>query len=80
MIAKVQKWGNSLALRIPRTFALEAKLENDSDVDISLVEGQLVIKPIIKKKLKLAQLLSGITDDNMHKETETGEAIGKEIW
>jgi len=39
MLTKVQKWGNSLTLRIPKTYALEAKLENDSDVDISMEEG-----------------------------------------
>ena len=80
MLAKVQKWGNSLALRIPKTFALEAKLENDSPVDLSMVNGQLLVRPIIKKKQELAQLLAAITEENLHKESETGEAVGKEIW
>ncbi|MCA9945550.1 MAG: AbrB/MazE/SpoVT family DNA-binding domain-containing protein, partial [Anaerolineales bacterium] len=46
MLTKVQKWGNSLALRIPKAFALDAQLENDSPVEISFVDGQIVIKPV----------------------------------
>ena len=80
MLTKVQKWGNSLALRIPKTYALEAKLENNSDVDISMVEGQLVIRPIVIVKQDLAQLLSGITEANLHNEYDTGEAVGNENW
>ncbi len=80
MLAKVQKWGNSLALRIPKSYALEAKLEKDSDVDISLVEGQLVIRPVVTVKPDLAHLLSGITKDNLHDASDTGEAVGNENW
>jgi antitoxin MazE len=46
MLTKVQKWGNSLALRIPKAFALDAQLKNDSVVEVSLVDGQIVIKPV----------------------------------
>jgi antitoxin MazE len=80
MLAKVQKWGNSLALRIPKSYALGAKLEKDSDVDISLFEGQLVIRPMVTIKPDLAHLLSGITEENLHDECDTGEAIGNENW
>jgi antitoxin MazE len=80
MLTKVQKWGNSLALRIPKAYALEAKLEKDSDVDISIVEGKLVIRPIVIVKQDLAQLLSGITEANLHNEYDTGEAVGNENW
>ena len=62
------------------SYALEAKLEKDSDVDISLVEGQLVIRPMVTIKPDLAHLLSGITEDNLHDEFDTGEAVGKETW
>ncbi|MBZ4220046.1 MAG: AbrB/MazE/SpoVT family DNA-binding domain-containing protein [Chlorobium sp.] len=80
MLAKVQKWGNSLALRIPKSYALEAKLEKDSDVEISLIEGQLVIRPMVTIKQELVHLLSGITEDNLHDACDTGEAVGNENW
>ncbi len=80
MLAKVQKWGNSLALRIPKSYAREAKLEKDTDVDISLVEGQLIIRPVVTVKPDLAHLLSGITEDNLHDACDTGEAVGNENW
>jgi len=80
MLTKVQKWGNSLALRIPKAFAHDAQLENDSMVEISLVDGQIVIKPVIKPNWTLAQLLTGVTKDNLHAEIETGDAVGRETW
>ena len=80
MLAKVQKWGNSLALRIPKTWALEARLENNSEVEISLVEGKLVITPVVTLQEDLVHLLSGVTEDNLHDECDTGNAAGKENW
>ncbi len=80
MLTKVQKWGNSLALRIPKAFALDAQLENDSVVEISLVDGQIVIKPVAAQHWSLEQLLSGVNRNNLHHETDTGDAVGNEIW
>lgn len=80
MLTKIQKWGNSLALRIPKAFALDAQLDNDSVVEVSLVDGQIVIKPVQSPTWTLEKLLAGINNDNIHGETDTGEAIGNEVW
>ena len=80
MLTKVQKWGNSLAVRIPKAFAADARIENDSLVEISLVEGQIVIKPVAIQNLTLELLLGGITADNLHHEIKTGNVVGNEIW
>jgi len=80
MRTKVQKWGNSLALRIPKAFAQSAQLENNSVVEISLEEGRIVIKPVLPQRLSLDQLLSGVTSDNIHREIDTGIAVGDEAW
>ncbi|GAB1470311.1 AbrB/MazE/SpoVT family DNA-binding domain-containing protein [Chloroflexota bacterium] len=80
MLTKVQKWGNSLALRIPKAFAVDAQLENDSFVEISLVEGQIIITPVIAPAWTLEDLLAGINKDNLHHEVDTGSPLGKEVW
>ena len=80
MITRVQKWGNSLALRIPKSFAAEVGLETDSSVEVSLADGKLVITPIAKSKVTLKQLLAQVTDENLHHEVETGPAQGNEAW
>ena len=67
---RIQKWGNSLALRIPKSFALEAQLEQDALVDISLVDGKLVVTPVTDAAQTLEQLLAGITEDNLHGEVD----------
>jgi antitoxin MazE len=80
MKTRVQKWGNSLALRIPKAFADEAGLRADAPVELSLVSGALVIKPVPPAPLTLEELLRGITDENRPNEWDTGPSTGKEIW
>jgi antitoxin MazE len=80
MKTRVQRWGNSLAVRIPRSFAAEAGLREDSAVELSLVEGKLVLRPLPQEPLTLDELLQGVTDQNLHGEWDTGPATGREVW
>jgi antitoxin MazE len=80
MKTHVKKWGNSLALRIPKSFAAEAGLCDNAAVELSLVEGALVVRAARPQPLTLDQLLRGITDDNLPSEWDTGPAVGKEAW
>lgn len=80
MRTKIQKWGNSLGLRIPKSFAEEAEVEAGSEVNLSVEDGELVIRPIRKPKYRLADLLRKVTPDNVHEEIETGDPVGREIW
>ncbi len=80
MRTRVQKWGNSLALRIPKAFAAEVGLQRETAVEISLANGKLVITPVAQPKLSLKQLLAKVTKENLHHEVDTGTAIGNETW
>jgi antitoxin MazE len=80
MEMRIKKWGNSLALRIPQAFANEAGLAKDSPVEMTLEAGRLVITPITGSKLRLDDLLAGITPDNIHHEVDTGDPMGNETW
>ncbi len=80
MKVRVQKWGNSLALRIPKSFAAEAGLRADTPVELSLCEGKLIIQPLSRSLLTLEELLRGVTDENRPGEWDTGPAVGKEVW
>jgi len=71
MKTRVQKWGNSLAVRIPKSFASDLGLENSSPVDIGLEEGALVIKPDRDRIWDLDALLVKVTAENIHPEWET---------
>ena len=79
MQARIQKWGNSLAIRIPKPFALEIGLEQNSLVIVSVSEGKLVLEPV-KLSYSLEELLAQVTPDNLHQEIETGPAVGSEAW
>jgi antitoxin MazE len=80
METKVQRWGNSLAVRIPKTFADEIGVRESSPIDISLAEGKLVLSPSRRTTFTLEGLLAGVTDENLHDEVETGPAVGDEVW
>ncbi|GIW81214.1 MAG: multidrug transporter MatE [Gemmatales bacterium] len=80
MKTRIQKWGNSLALRIPKSFAEEAGLYANAIVELSLGEGGLIVQPIRQQPLRLEELLRGITDENLPGEWDTGPAVGREVW
>jgi antitoxin MazE len=80
MKTKMQKWGNSLAIRIPKAFATEVGLKEESEVDVSLKSGKLVVAPVEKPGVTLKALLAQITEENVHREVDTGPATGREAW
>lgn len=80
MKVRVQKWGNSLVLRIPKSFAVESSIEQGTLVDVSVVEGKLVVAPVADRMYTLGQLLDGVTNCNIHREVNTGPSVGKEVW
>jgi antitoxin MazE len=77
---KIVKWGNSLGLRIPRSFAEEVRVSEGSVVDLGLENGHLVIRVIEANPIALEELLAGITAENLHLEVGTGGATGGEVW
>ena len=76
----IKKWGNSLALRIPKSIADSGDISLGSLVNMFIEDGKLIIQPIQGSKFSLEALLSQITDDNKHSETDTGTYTGEEIW
>ena len=80
METRVQRWGNSLAVRIPKPLADEVGLKDNSPVKLSLRDKKLVIAPVVKPALSLEQLLAQVTQDNLHREVDTGPALGGEAW
>lgn len=79
MRGKVQRWGNSLALRIPKALAVESGLGAGSEVEILFERGELIVKPAVKRYV-LEDLLAGITPEKLHSSVETGAAVGDETW
>jgi len=75
--SRIQKWGNSLGLRIPKTIAQQAGLSEGTAVDFSVRGNAIVINP---QRYSLEAMLSQITPENVHKEIDTGGIVGKEIW
>lgn len=79
MESRITKWGNSLALRVPRAFAAEMGLENGTEVELTLQDGQLIITPRAPS-YSLETLAGQITPENRHTETDWGDPVGSESW
>ncbi|MBC8400985.1 MAG: AbrB/MazE/SpoVT family DNA-binding domain-containing protein [Candidatus Marinimicrobia bacterium] len=79
MRVQIQKWGNSLALRIPKAFAKETHIENNTVVDLSLDNDHLIISPINElEEYSLSAMLSDIDENNMHEAVDFGLPAGEE--
>jgi len=76
--AKIQKWGNSLGVRIPKTLIKEAKLDENSEVEIQHKNGNIIIIPVQKKYI-LSELVKKISKTNLHGEDEFASE-GHEVW
>ena len=79
MKARIQKWGNSLALRIPKSFAAHSNIEQGSVVDLSLDNGRIIVEPA-QEQYSLEELLARVTKKNLHSEVDFGLPVGKEVW
>ena len=71
----IKKWGNSPALRLPSSVMELAQLTLGEAVNVNVLNGKIVIEPIVSKKTRLDELLAGITPDNIH-----AEEFAKEDW
>ena len=80
MHVRVQKWGNSLAVRIPKPLAEDAEVREGTVLNLAVSEGKVVATPVEKKKQSLKQLLAKVTRKNLHGEVDFGPSVGRETW
>ncbi|HOX19899.1 MAG TPA: AbrB/MazE/SpoVT family DNA-binding domain-containing protein [Gemmatimonadales bacterium] len=79
MRTRISKWGNSLAIRLPKPFMDELGLGEGAEVEITLRDGQLVLSAA-GREYALKELVDGITAENRHQETDWGRPRGREVW
>jgi antitoxin MazE len=80
MEAKIKKWGNSLGVRIPKSFTIQAGITDGSSIEINMEGDKITIVPLQKDEYKLDELLSMVSEENVHYEIETSGPIGNEVW
>jgi antitoxin MazE len=76
----VRKWGNSLAIRIPKVFVRASGLVQDGEVELSIEKGRVVVAPLAAPSYNLDELLARIRPSNLHEEMDWGPVAGKEVW
>ena len=80
MRAHIRKWGNSLALRIPKAFAADANFGDGTPVELTLVDGRLIAAPVRAPRVSLRRLLARVRREQLHEETAWGARAGREPW
>jgi antitoxin MazE len=75
----IKRWGNSLALRLPRAMAADLRLVEGATVSLTVEDRALVVKPA-RKRYRLADLLAPMDDRKKHAETDWGKLEGDEAW
>ena len=80
MVAKVQRWGNSQGLRLPKHVLETADISVGDDVEVIPQEGQIIIKKVSKRKFDLAEMVSRMPRDYKACEESFGKPVGKEEW
>jgi antitoxin MazE len=80
MTSTVQKWGNSLALRLPREVVREAQIHQGTPVDIVVSGKKIVLEPRKTRRYSLRQLVGRITKSSIHSEQSWGAVRGREVW
>lgn len=80
MRVSVEKRGNSLAVRIPDAIARKCGITRGLLLDLRLVGGSIVLKPMLKPCYSLDELLGAVTPNNRHGEIRTGHSSGGEAW
>lgn len=78
MKTTAQKWGNSLAVRVPKSIALQAGLKVKDALDIEVRKGTLVLRPHLRRVYRLEDLVKRMTPRNVHKELDFGGPVGRE--
>ncbi len=82
MLSKIQKWGNSQGIRIPKGILEDSKIEIGEDVDISIKDGTIVIKKanMIRGRYKIEDLVAKMPKDQEPSEVDWGDPEGQEVW
>ena len=79
METKIQKWGNSLAVRLPKAFTEQTGIENGSDVRILIEDDKIVLVPIKTRDTLLESMLDKIDETTLHNKIDFGEPVGREL-
>ena len=84
MNAEIKKWGNSLAVRLPKDLVQSLHLHDGSPVELEVKDGVLLIRPQQRRPqrggMTLDHLLEGVTPEGIHRDTEWGGPVGSEVW
>jgi antitoxin MazE len=79
MLARIRRWGNSLAVRLPKSLSSELGLADGSTVDLALDQGSIRLVPVTTRRQELSAKLEAVTFDNLHDDSGFGDPLENEM-
>jgi len=76
--SQIVKWGNSLAIRIPKPVAEEAGVREGDPILIEASEGRIQLRRSKQRVPALRELVAQMNPRNRYKEVLAGPARGRE--
>lgn len=82
MLSRVQKWGNSQGVRIPKNLLEHSRIKIGEEVDISVHEGKIIVEPVkrIRGKYDINELAKKMPQQCILDEEDWGIPVGREEW
>jgi antitoxin MazE len=80
MISRIDRWGNSYAIRIKKSYAQQLGWQPGTQIKETVEDGKLILEAVKKSVSTLSELLARVTPENLHGEVDTGPTVGNEIW
>lgn len=80
MEVRLQKWGNSLGIRIPSNILKSLNIKANDLLSIKEEEQKIVISVCKNKKISLEERFKEYNGQNLSKEFSWDEAKGRELW
>jgi antitoxin component of MazEF toxin-antitoxin module len=78
---RIQRWGNDLGINIPAIIAREWALREGHYVNVQETGHRMIIEPTMPSiSYDLSEMMSHVTENNLHHSIETGSPTGNEIW
>lgn len=80
MLSKVQKWGNSQGLRLPKHILEDAQIVVGDDVDVTVHKKQIVVRKASRRRFDLSEMVARMPRNYKVEEDSFGAPVGKEQW
>ena len=82
MLTRVQRWGNSQGIRLPKKVLSQAEIAVGEEVDVKVENHRIVVEAPqrVRGRYRIEDLAARMPEGYSPSEEDWGEPIGREVW